>query len=217
MKMDISEKGLEALIVGHMTATGGWIAGNPNDYDRSYAIDLIQLKAFIAATQAELLEALDLDNDNPTRQKFLARMQGEITKRGVMEGESMWRASQLLLTLFLLVPTTCAQPARHQIELDLRVNNLLSEMTLEEKVGQLNLFDVDQAELDLAIAEGKVGAVLNAVGAAQTNKLQRLAIERSPLHIPLLFGYDVIHGYRTIFPLASTWDSSAVESMARIS
>jgi type I restriction enzyme R subunit len=85
MKTDTSEKGLEALIVGHMTAAGGWIAGNPNDYDRSYAIDLIQLKAFIAATQPELVEALDLDNDSPTRQKFLARMQGEITRRGVID------------------------------------------------------------------------------------------------------------------------------------
>jgi type I restriction enzyme, R subunit len=85
MKTDTSEKGLEALIVGHMTAAGGWIAGNPNDYDRSYAIDLIQLKAFIAATQPEVVEALDLDTDSPTRQKFLARMQGEITKRGVID------------------------------------------------------------------------------------------------------------------------------------
>jgi type I restriction enzyme R subunit len=85
MKTDTSEKGLEALIVGHMTAAGGWIGGKPQDYDRSYAIDLIQLKAFIAATQPELVEALDLDNDSPTRQKFLARMQGEITKRGVID------------------------------------------------------------------------------------------------------------------------------------
>jgi type I restriction enzyme, R subunit len=85
MKTDTSEKGLEALIVGHMTAAGGWIAGNPNDYDRSYAIDLIQLKAFIAATQLELVEALQLNNDSPTRQKFLARMQGEVTKRGVID------------------------------------------------------------------------------------------------------------------------------------
>lgn len=127
----------------------------------------------------------------------------------------------ILLTFFFLVWPTCAQPARRRIEPDLRVNTLLSAMTLEEKVGQLNLFDVDQSDLDSAIAAGKVGAVLNALGAAQTNKLQRLAIERSRLHIPLLFGYDVIHGYRTIFPiplgLASTWDPGAVESMARIS
>src|SRR5258705_9448691 len=85
MKTDTSEKGLEALIVGHMTAGGGWLSGKPQDYDRSYAVDLVQLSAFIAATQPELVEALDLNNDSPTRQKFLARMQGEITKRGVID------------------------------------------------------------------------------------------------------------------------------------
>jgi type I restriction enzyme R subunit len=84
MKTDTSEKGLEALIVGHMTADG-WLAGNPNDYDRSYAVDLAQLRAFIAAMQPTLVEAFDLDNDGPTRQKFLARLQGEVTKRGVID------------------------------------------------------------------------------------------------------------------------------------
>src|ERR1700688_797489 len=85
MKTDTSEKGLEALIVGHMTAGGGWLAGKPQDYDRSYAIDVVQLSAFIAATQPELVGALDLDNDSPARQKFLSRAQGEITKRGVID------------------------------------------------------------------------------------------------------------------------------------
>jgi type I restriction enzyme R subunit len=65
MKTDTSEKGLEALIVGHMTAAGGWLAGTPQDYDRSYAIDLVQLKAFIAATQPEVVEALDLPSGLP--------------------------------------------------------------------------------------------------------------------------------------------------------
>jgi beta-glucosidase len=129
--------------------------------------------------------------------------------------------SRIILALFLIVWTTYAQPARRQTELDARVNDLLAKMTLEEKVGQLNQFGVDKINLEQAIAAGKVGSVLNALGAAQTNKLQRLAIERSRLHIPLLFGYDVIHGYRTIFPiplgLASTWDPGAVETMARIS
>jgi beta-glucosidase len=129
--------------------------------------------------------------------------------------------SHILLTVFLLVWTTSVQLARCQTQLDARVNDLLAEMTLEEKVGQLNLFNVDKTNLEQAIAAGKVGSVLNAVGAARTNKLQRLAIERSRLHILLLYGYDVIHGYRTIFPiplgLASTWDPGAVETMARIS
>ena len=85
MKTDTSEKGLEALIVGHMTADGGWIAGRPEDFDRSYAVDIVELAAFIDDTQPGLSEALDLDNDSPVRQKFLARLQGEIAKRGVID------------------------------------------------------------------------------------------------------------------------------------
>src|SRR5262249_35323208 len=90
MKTDTSEKGLEALIVDYMAAVErspeeGWIAGKPEDYDRSYAIDLIQLRAFVAATQPPLIDALDLHKDSPTRQKFVARLQGEITKRGVID------------------------------------------------------------------------------------------------------------------------------------
>ena len=81
---DTSEKGLESLIVAHMTSSG-WIAGKPGDYDRAYAVDLVQLRAFIQATQEPLIEALDLDNDSPARRKFLARLQGEITKRGTID------------------------------------------------------------------------------------------------------------------------------------
>ena len=131
------------------------------------------------------------------------------------------RRLQLLMTFAVFVSATCAQPARPQSALDVRAGNLLSQMTLEEKIGQLNLMNVKGAGLELAITAGQVGGVLNAAGAVQTNKLQRLAIEQSRLHIPLLFGYDVIHGYRTIFPiplgLASTFDPSAIETMARIS
>jgi type I restriction enzyme, R subunit len=85
MTTDTSEKGLEALIVSDMTTDDGLIAGNPNDYERSYAVDLVQLRAFIAATQPPLIEAFDLDHDSPTRHKFLARLQGEIGKRGVID------------------------------------------------------------------------------------------------------------------------------------
>src|SRR3990172_3409445 len=84
MKTDTSEKGLESLIVAGMTSTG-WIAGDPKDYDREYAVDLNQLSAFLQATQPDVVEALDLGNDSPVRRKFLARMQGEITKRGVID------------------------------------------------------------------------------------------------------------------------------------
>ncbi len=103
MKTDTSEKGLEALIVADMTgrkapAGGGfsdepepfiglhnWLLGDPQSYDRAWTVDLVQLRAFVAATQPPLLAALDLDNDSPVRQKFLARLQGEIGKRGVID------------------------------------------------------------------------------------------------------------------------------------
>jgi type I restriction enzyme R subunit len=81
---DTSEKGLESLIVADMTAAG-WIAGNPSQYDREFAVDLTQLSGFLDATQPDLSDALDLANASPTRQKFLARLQGEITKRGVID------------------------------------------------------------------------------------------------------------------------------------
>lgn len=84
MTSDTSEHGLESLIVKHMTSSG-WVAGQPSDYDRAYAVDLVQLSAFIKATQEPFLEAFELNSDNPTRRKFLARLQGEITKRGTID------------------------------------------------------------------------------------------------------------------------------------
>ena len=63
----------------------GWILGRWQDYNREYAVDLVQLTAFLNSTQPELVEALDLKNASPTRQKFLARLQGEITKRGIID------------------------------------------------------------------------------------------------------------------------------------
>jgi type I restriction enzyme, R subunit len=81
---DTSEMGLETLIVSDMTGAG-WIAGDPSDYDREYAVDLVQLRAFFLATQVAFLDAVDLDHDSSTRRKFLARLQGEVTKRGVID------------------------------------------------------------------------------------------------------------------------------------
>ena len=62
-----------------------WLLGDPRAYDRAWTVDLVQLRAFIAVTQPPLLTAFDLDNDSPVRQKFLARLQGEIGKRGVID------------------------------------------------------------------------------------------------------------------------------------
>ena len=63
----------------------GWICGDPQDYDRGYCVDLVQLSAFLRATQPEVAEGLDLGHDSPTRRSFLARLQGEITKRGTID------------------------------------------------------------------------------------------------------------------------------------
>lgn len=101
---DTSETGLESLIVKAMTgATGlpgsgdavhepvsldggvGWIAGDPHDYDRDYALDRVQLTTFLQATQPKAADSLDLAHDSPTRRKFLARLQGEITRRGTID------------------------------------------------------------------------------------------------------------------------------------
>ncbi len=84
MKTDTSEFGLESLIVRDMTS-GGWIAGDPRAYEREYAVDLVQLNSFLVATQEETAEALSLNEDTPIRRRFLARLQGEITKRGVID------------------------------------------------------------------------------------------------------------------------------------
>jgi beta-glucosidase len=109
-----------------------------------------------------------------------------------------------------------------------RVSKLLGQMTLDEKIGQLVHFSANSSnelgtphpEYREQIATGQVGSIENLTGAAETNALQKLAVEKSRLHIPLLFALDVIHGYRTIFPvplaMASTWDPSLVERASRI-
>ncbi|PKP53385.1 MAG: beta-glucosidase BglX [Bacteroidetes bacterium HGW-Bacteroidetes-1] len=109
-----------------------------------------------------------------------------------------------------------------------RIDSIVSLMTLEEKIGQLTLYtsDMDQTgafirkEYEEDIKQGRVGAIFNAYGVAYTRKLQELNLQNSRLKIPLLFGYDVIHGHRTIFPVplaeAASWDLDAIEKSARI-
>jgi beta-glucosidase len=108
------------------------------------------------------------------------------------------------------------------------VDSLLNLMTLEEKIGQLTLFTSDWVVTGPTLREnykediksGKVGSIFNAHTAEYTCDLQRLAVEETRLGIPLLFGYDVIHGYKTIFPIslgeAASWDLEAIEKSAQI-
>jgi beta-glucosidase len=113
-------------------------------------------------------------------------------------------------------------------ELNDRVEKLLKEMTLEEKAGQLAQYTGGIAtgpvaglpSYDAIVANGQTGSLFNVIGAKQTNHYQHIAMEKSRLKIPLIFGYDVIHGHRTEFPvplaLSATWDTSLVESTARM-
>src|ERR1700752_3478238 len=111
------------------------------------------------------------------------------------------------------------------LSIDRRVDDLLSRMTVDEKVGQLNqLFFISQfikpEMMEPGIREGKIGSLLFGTDPATINRFQKVAVEQSRLKIPLLFGFDVIHGFRTIFPvplaLASSWDTGLVENVQTI-
>ena len=134
--------------------------------------------------------------------------------------------SSLALAAFVVVG---ARPSAAQVSIvsadaTRRARALLKQMTLEEKLGQLNLASgvgmggMMAAASDDDISHGRIGAILWLAGGKEINRMQRLAVEKSRLHIPLLFGLDVIHGYRTIFPaplaMASSWDP-AVEEQAQ--
>jgi beta-glucosidase len=112
--------------------------------------------------------------------------------------------------------------------LDARVESVLQHMTLEEKVGQLVQYSAGQptgpgtgrSDYEDMIARGQIGSLFNVVDPHEINKYQKIAMEKSRLHIPILFGLDVIHGFKTEFPiplgLASTWDPSIVEKASRV-
>src|SRR6266436_1330160 len=109
-----------------------------------------------------------------------------------------------------------------------KLEALLQKMTLDEKVGQLVQYAAGQptgpgtgrTDYDDMIRKGEVGALFNITTARQVNAYQRIAVEQSRLHIPILFGLDVIHGFRTEFPiplgLASSWDPDLIEQTARV-
>ncbi|GEN74421.1 glycoside hydrolase family 3 N-terminal domain-containing protein [Chryseobacterium hagamense] len=130
---------------------------------------------------------------------------------------------------FVLAFTAFGFNAFGQKTIDQKVSALLSKMTLEEKVGQLVQYsgfeyatgpqNSSSANVLNEIKQGKVGSMLNVAGAVETRKFQELAL-RSRLKIPLLFGQDVIHGYRTTFPVnlgqAASWDLKLIEKSERI-
>ena len=134
--------------------------------------------------------------------------------------------STLILAPALLVG--CAQTQSQDKVMDRFIDDLMSRMTVEEKIGQLNLpatgeIVTGQAKSSVGaerIKAGEIGGLFNLKGADKIREVQRIAVEESRLGIPLLFGMDVIHGYETVFPiplgLSCTWDMAAVEESAHI-
>lgn len=145
-------------------------------------------------------------------------------------GKCVWHmASSILARLLCLAvaigcpvaslraQTRASAPPLDSAETEQRITRLLGQMTLGEKVGQLVHFadnstgpGAPHADAREQIVQGNVGSLENLTGGTETNALQKLAVEKTRLHIPLLFALDVIHGYRTVFPLplamASTWE-----------
>ncbi len=125
-------------------------------------------------------------------------------------------------------PVQSYQTQQYKTKKEAFVNSLLAKMTLDEKIGQLNLpsagdFTTGQAQnsnIGKKIEEGSVGGLFNIKGAEKIRAVQKVAVEKSRLKIPLIFGMDVIHGYETTFPiplgLAASWDMNLIQQTARV-
>lgn len=115
----------------------------------------------------------------------------------------------------------CGQPQDNNTEIENKVEALLQKMTMEEKLGQMNqLSPWDFEELAARVRKGEVGSILNVVNPEEINKIQKIAVEESRLGIPLIVSRDVIHGYKTIFPIplgqAATFNPEVVKEGARV-
>jgi beta-glucosidase len=135
----------------------------------------------------------------------------------------MFRSRHLLLSFTLLLGSMSLAAAQQQpsdSEVEQRVNALLQKMTLEEKAGQITQIAGMNAHTAEMIKQGKVGSILGVLGADNVNEAQRVAVEKSRLKIPLIIGYDVIHGYRTVFPVplasAGSFDPQLIEQSERV-
>ena len=131
------------------------------------------------------------------------------------------------LILSVVVLAGCSKPTGS--EMDRFIDELMGRMTTEEKIGQLNLVtpgggiptgSAVSSDVEGKIRDGQVGGIFGVTGPDKVRMTQQIAVEQSRLGIPLLFGSDVIHGYKTVFPipigLSSSWDMSLMEKTARI-
>lgn len=135
--------------------------------------------------------------------------------------KSLVKAGALLCFAGVLGAGLTAQTQTGQEEAHRKAEALLKQMTLDEKIGQMNqssgvmIPGLSSEKPDALIEQGRVGSVLWLIDVKEMNRLQHLAVDKSRLHIPILFAFDVIHGYRTVFPvplaMASSWDPSVEE------
>jgi beta-glucosidase len=136
---------------------------------------------------------------------------------------------RFIILFFVLFAFPLHSQIKQNKDIERKIDSIISVMTLEEKVGQLIQISGNYEksvggritdEQKQQIREGKVGSVLNVFGAEQTKDIQKIAIKETRLHIPIIFGFDVIHGFRTIFPIplaeACTWDPELIEKSERI-
>lgn len=136
---------------------------------------------------------------------------------------------ELYILLFVIIlPIQIFGQPNEKEKMDAFVSKLIDEMTLEEKLGQLNLLNIGSFTTGLStnpdiydrIKRGKVGGLFNIKSVEKISELQKISVEETRLKIPMIFGMDVVHGYETIFPiplgLASSWDMNLIEQSARI-
>lgn len=138
---------------------------------------------------------------------------------------SLKHSSILLLVCLSALVYSCKQGTPATDNATARADKMLAKMTLDEKIGQMSQLDLgyfrDTEQLKKAVRDGRCGSLLNFFGTEQVNEIQRIAVEESRLGIPLILGRDVIHGYRTVFPIplgmAASWNPDIVKKAFRIS
>jgi beta-glucosidase len=140
------------------------------------------------------------------------------------------KRNNIFIALILMAPflRLSAQPLPDHVKMNKFISELMAQMTLDEKIGQLNLpsagdFTTGQtssSDIGRKIREGKVGGLFNIRSVDKIRSVQKVAVEESRLKIPLIFGMDVIHGYKSVFPiplgLSCSWDMDLIEQSARI-
>ena len=153
----------------------------------------------------------------------------EATPQAIHSSDVSLRDRTMNSTIAMLVAvgiTAVFEFDSHGAASDRRIDSLMANMSLEEKLGQLQQIGLDpttgqprKSTLDM-VRHGRIGSLFGVLGVKNTNEFQRVAVEQSKSRIPILFAFDVIHGYRTIFPAplaeASSWDTAVAERSTRI-